>query len=88
MSRRSTDGGNLKGVTTNRNGQTYSAVIPKFSPLPNANSINIVREEVHEKFRKLTPKQRIGVLTIRDRAIAAKLYHLSNVCEPGIISLY
>lgn len=79
MSRRSAEGGSLKGVTTVRNGQSFSVNIPKFSPPANANSINIVVDEVHDRFRKLTPKQRIAVLTVRDRNIASKLYVLSNV---------
>ena len=80
MSRRLSDTAGLKGVTTIRNGVSYSVNLPKFSPPPNANSINIVREDVHEHFRKLTPKQRIAVLTIKDRNLAGKLYVISNVC--------
>ncbi len=79
MSRRSAEGGSLKGVSTVRNGQTYAVNIPKFSPPANANSINVNLEDLHDRFRKLTPKQRIAVLTIRDRNIATKLYCLSNV---------
>jgi hypothetical protein len=79
MSRRLSDTAGLKGVTTIRNGVSYSVNLPKFSPPPNANSINIVREDVHELFRKLTPKQRIAVLTIKDRNLAGKLYVISNV---------
>ena len=78
MMRRSTDISGLKGVTTVRNGRNYAVNLPKFSPPPNANSINIDRDDIYDQFRKLTPKQRIAVLTIRDPNIAGKLYTISN----------
>jgi hypothetical protein len=79
MSRRLSESAGLKGVTTIRNGATYSVTLPKFTPLPNASSISISADKVHEEFRKLTPKQRIAVLTVKDPGIATKLYGLSNV---------
>ena len=79
MSRRSTEAGVLKGVGTFRNGVNYAISLPKFTPPPNAASINPNLDDVHERFRKLTPKQRIAVLTLRDRNIVAKLYTTSNV---------
>ena len=79
--RRSTADNSIKGVTTLRNGRQYSVGLPRFSAPVGANSITIDRETLHEHFRKLTPKQRIAVLTIRDRNITRKLYAMSNVCE-------
>lgn len=78
LMRRSNDSGGLKGVTTVRKGRTYAVNLPKFSAPPNANSINVNRDDVYEQFRKLTPKQRIAVLTIRDPNIAGKMYTISN----------
>jgi hypothetical protein len=76
--RRSSDSSGLKGVSLVRGGQTYAVNLPKFSPPPNANSININRDDVHEHFRRLSPKQRIAVLTISDQNIAGRLYSYSN----------
>jgi hypothetical protein len=77
--RRATADNSLKGVTTLRNGRSYAINLPRFTALPGANSINIDRDQLHNHFRKLTPKQRIAVLTIRDRNIIPKLYSISNV---------
>ena len=79
MRRGADSGGTLKGVTIVRGGVEYAVSLPKFGQPPNANAINVNRNDVHEQFRKLTPKQRIAVLTIRDRSIATKLYTITNV---------
>jgi hypothetical protein len=76
--RRATDGGGLKGVTLVRGGKSYALSLPKFTPPPNANSINVDRDDLHERFKKLSPKQRIAVLTVRDPNVASKLYAYSN----------
>jgi hypothetical protein len=76
---RGTDSGGLKGVTVVRGGKEYAVTLPRFGQSTNASSINLNRDDLHEHFRKLTPKQRIAVLTIRDQNIATKLYTISNV---------
>jgi hypothetical protein len=61
-----------------RGSKTYACNLPKFTPPPNAQSINVDREDLYDKFRKLSPKQRIAVLTVRDQNIVNKLYAYSN----------
>lgn len=80
MSRRSTETGTIKGVTTLRNGVSYAVTLPKFTAPPNASGLKAPLDQVHSEFKKLTPKQRIAVLTLRDRNIIKKLYTVSNVC--------
>lgn len=80
MSRRSTETGTIKGVTTVRGGVSYAVNLPKFTAPPNAAAIKASLTDVHQEFRKLTPKQRIAVLTLRDINILKKLYATSNVC--------
>jgi hypothetical protein len=76
--RRSSDSNALKGVTIVRGDKAFAVNLPKFTPPPNANTINVNRDDVHEQFRKLTPKQRIAVMTIRDPKVIGKLYSCSN----------